>query len=126
MLLAISSAFYREITQVAGRVTYSGKYDTLSFNEFPTPAQSLNLLANLYAIGEVNGELSVRSRLHDQVIHRSGPFNLQIPEAGSRKEFAYACIIEGLVFPAPGYHMIDLLFGGAVLQSIPLRIIKLP
>jgi hypothetical protein len=126
-MLTISSArFCHELKHVSGQLSYSGEYDTLSFKEFPAYVEAIYVAIDCQVSEGVEGDIAFRVRLHDQVIREVGRTTFRLHQEGRRRNFSFVATLTDVLFPSPGYYMFDILFGGVLLQCVPLSILQSP
>src|SRR5512146_1626403 len=95
--------------------------NVLSFNAFPSYPYSLEFVITFHIEGEVNGNIAYRVRKREEVIYETEPAPFHVPAMEGQKMFPFADSIQ-VAFPSQGSYLLDILFDGSLLHSLPFSV----
>ncbi len=108
------------MTLVVASAELSGG-NVLTFKAFPTHAHMLSFVITFHVAEDVEGQIAYRVRKWGDVIQQTDPVSFHPPNAMSQKLFTHSDSIE-VVFPGQGAYLLDILFDGSLLHSIPFSV----
>ncbi len=95
--------------------------NVLSFKAFPTHAHLLSFTITFHSAGEAKGEIAYRVRKWGDVIRQTDPKPFRVSEAVGQKLITQADSVE-VAFPSQGAYVLDILFDGSVVHSLPFSV----